>query len=99
MNGEVLDGLDAPSPEKIQRAITDRARVERQRVIREYGLSGEEVARASTMTPGDPVSNYMGNLEIQAQIIVDERDASKGPIRQQFDRVVEGFKGLIGKEA
>jgi hypothetical protein len=46
---------------------------ERQRVIREIGLSHEEVARITVMRAGDEISMYAGNFALQARMMVDRR--------------------------
>jgi len=46
---------------------------ERQRVIREEGLTKDEVVRADTRRAGDPISDYAGNFALQGSMLVEAR--------------------------
>lgn len=48
---------------------------EEEMIIRRYGLTGQELTRARTMDPDDPISLYFGRLDIQAALIAEEREA------------------------
>lgn len=46
---------------------------EQTRIIRHFHLSRDEVARARTMQPGDPISDYSGSFAVQAAMMAQER--------------------------
>lgn len=59
---------------KQREAMTGAYETEQQKIIRTFGLTREEVSRAKTCAPGDPVSDYAGNFAVQAEMIADERN-------------------------
>lgn len=60
--------------EQARRKIADQARQQRAAIIDKYKLTREDIERCNTLTPGDEVSDYPGNFEVQASIIAEERE-------------------------
>ena len=91
--------MDAESKAKHQKRLRNIATMKRVRngeIFKSYGLDNSEIARTRTFTAGDPVSNYVGYPDVQAQMIVDEKE-TKGRIKEQFDKVVDGIAKILGK--
>ena len=63
----------------------------KQSVIREFGLTGDEVTRAGIMRAGDPVSEYAGNFAVQAEIMVDERIAPDMQPASEIPEIANGY--------
>ena len=61
----------------------------RQKIIREYGLTPDEVSRANTMQAGDEVSLYAGNFAVQARLLVDARDSDTDIALEAAQRGIE----------
>lgn len=65
---------ETPTQRKQRDTIAGSFASAEQRIIREFGLTRAELSRARTMDPSDPISNYMGNLQVQAAMLVAERE-------------------------
>jgi len=100
MGIETDRGYETIGREKTERIEADRARHAREQIIRKHGLTPDEVSRAGSMTPGDPVSDYAGRLDIQADMMVAERETPqpnpgfKERMRERFDRVAQQSAAL-----
>ncbi len=67
-----------PRKSKERAKIAGRHETARQRVIKAFSLTPDELARISTTEPDDPVSAYAGDFALQARMIADEREETEG---------------------
>ncbi len=62
-----------PPRSKEAKALQRQYDTRRQTVIRTFDLDKQEVARLHTMDVHDPLSDYVGNMAVHAELIAADR--------------------------